>query len=342
LAEGNAPVTSSKAPLGVLLTGGMGTRLRPLTPTLPKSLVPLLNRPLVSYGLDLLAQMGLSELVVVVGGADPLTAQCALDNAPAGSTVTIAEQPTPKGSGDAVISVGDALDGRDVVVLAVDTVLRGADADLRAQLATWQASDCVAWLPLAVTDRPKEMGIAVVEHERVIALEEKPANPRSNLACVAVWMLRPLVIERLRTNPIINPKGESDLTATIAALLDEGASVGGAAFDGKWLDGGSLVGLLAAQSALLAELPAVAYSNGANSEGDDKNIVRSQLQGSVLLGANVQLTDCVLGPDVVVGEGAHLTGVRLQRALVAPGATVEGGEYHDVVITPSGEIASTV
>ncbi len=335
-----------REPLGVLLTGGLGTRLRPLTPDLPKALVPLLNKPLLTYGLELLAGMGLRELVVVVGGSDERTGPTALEHLPDGTTVELAEQPTPKGPGDAVASVGAALDDRIVVVLAVDTVLQGGD--VRAQLDAFMASDAVAWLPLARTDRPREMGIALLEGDRIVELEEKPQEPKSDLACVGLWLMRPEALERVRTNPLINAKGESDLTGTIATMLAEGRPVGGREFTGRWLDGGSLAGLLSAQSVLLRDLPPVAYATAGNrSEGavmteSSVQVIGSELQGPVMLGEDVRIEDCVLGPEVVVGDGAHLRRVRLQRAMVAPGAHAEGGEYHDIVITSKGAIASAV
>jgi glucose-1-phosphate thymidylyltransferase len=312
---------------------------------MPKSLVPLLNRPLVTYGLDLLAGMGLTELVVVVGGGDARTGPCALENRPAGTSIELAEQPTPKGSGDAAIAPGSLLDDRVVVVLAVDTVLQGAD--LRPHLDAFAASDAVAWLPLAHTDRPREMGIALLDGDRVVELEEKPQEPKSNLACVGLWLLAPDAIERLRTDPVINAKGESDLTATIAAMLEEGRHVGGREFAGRWLDGGSLSGLLGAQSALLRDLPAVALAApgggpAAAMTESSMHVIGSELHGPVMLGKDVRIEDCVLGPEVVVGDGANLRGMRLQRALVAPGAHAEGGEYHDIVITSEGVIASAV
>jgi glucose-1-phosphate thymidylyltransferase len=335
-----------REPLGVVLTGGLGTRLRPLTPDLPKALVPLLNKPLVTYGLDLLAAMGLRELVVVVGGGDQRTGPTALGHAPVGSTVRLAEQPAPKGPGDAVASVGAALDGRVVVVLAVDTVLQGGD--IQTQLDAFTASDDVAWLPLARTDRPSEMGIALLDGDHIVELEEKPREPKSDLACVGLWLLRPEAIERLRTDPLINAKGESDLTGTIATMLAEDRPVGGREFTGRWLDGGSLVGLLNAQSVLLRDLPPVAFATPGNrSEGavmteSSVQVTGSELHGPVMLGKDVLIADCVLGPEVVVGDGARLRGVRLQRAMVAPGAHAEGGEYHDIVITSKGAIASAV
>jgi glucose-1-phosphate thymidylyltransferase len=335
---------AERQPLGVLLTGGLGTRLRPVTPDLPKSLVPLLNRPLVAYGLDLLAGMGLRDLVVVVGGGDSRTGPAALEYAPPGTTVGLAEQPVPKGPGDAVACVGETLADRTVVVLAVDTILVGGDA--RAQLNAFRASNAVAWLPLAHTDRPREMGIALLDGDRIVELEEKPHQPKSDLACVGLWLLSPAAVERVRTNPLVNAKGESDLTGTIATMLAEGSHVGGREFTGQWLDGGSLSGLLKAQSALLRDAPPVALAT-ANTTGSELvmsessvQVVDSELHAPVMLGKDAHIEDCVLGPDVVVGAGAHLRGMRLQRALVIPGAHAEGGEHQDVVITAKGELAS--
>lgn len=336
-------------PLGVLLTAGLGTRLAPLTPDLPKPLVPLLNRPLVAYGLDLLASMGVREIVVVVSGGDRRIGPAALAAAPPGVTVTTAEQLQPRGPGDALASVGAALDGRSVIVLAVDTVLRGGDLD--AQYRDFETSGAVAWLPLHTTDRPTQMGIAeldAVDRDRIVTLEEKPQRPRSNLACIGLWLLAPEAVERVRTNPFINAKGESDLTATIGAMLAEGAHIGGRGFEGDWLDGGALSGLIEAQTALLSGLAAAPFpttdttTEGVVSGDPSVRVNRSRLAGPVLLGADAQIEDSELGPDVVVGAGAHLRGVRLRRTLVAPGAHVEGGEYADVVITGSGVIASVV
>ena len=331
-------------PLGVILTGGMGTRLQPLTPDLPKAMVPLLNRPLIAYGLDLLAGMGLRELVVVVGGSDEQTGPCALEHTPPRTTVSLAVQLAPNGPGDAVASVGDALNARPVVVLAVDTVLRGAD--LRDHLDAFIASGAAAWLPLAFTDRPKEMGIAEIDGDRIVTLEEKPQEPRSNLACIGLWLLAPEAVERVRRNSTINSKGESDLTGTIATMLNEGAHIGGRSFAGQWLDCGSLVGLLQAQSALLEDVPPMTFAaSGSAAHGEVRteslvHVAGSELRGPVLLGEDVEIEDCVLGPEVVIGAGARLRGVRLEHALVAPGAQIEGGEHAAVVVTTKGAIVS--
>ena len=338
-----------RPPLGVLLTGGRGTRLQPLTPALPKSLVPLLDRPLVAHGLALLAELGLREIVVVVGGDDALTGPAALRHAPDGVAVRVAVQAQPRGPGDALACVGDALEGRVVVVLAVDTVLRGHD--LLRQLSAFERSGAVGWLPLHETDRPREMGIAELADggrgERIVTLEEKPAAPRSNLACVGVWMLAPAAVARVRGDPVINARGESDLTATVAALLREGHVVGGARVPGRWLDTGSLGALLATQAALLGELtpgpPFVAPGcelTGVVRSLDGATVAASRLVGPLLIASAARIDGCELGPDVVVGEGAVLSGVTLRHALVAPGAHLEGGVYECVVVTSDGVVTS--
>jgi glucose-1-phosphate thymidylyltransferase len=318
---------TGRPPLGVILTGGLGTRLRPLTNELPKALVPILNRPLIAYGLDLLASAGLREVVVVVGGSDERTGPAALAAAPEGVSVSVSVQPEPKGSGDAVICAGPAIDGRPLVVLAVDALLLG---DLREHVEAFAAADVAAWLVLHPTDRPQEMGIAILEGDRVVDFEEKPERPRSDLALVGVWMLAPATVERVRTNPLINRKGESDLSATLALMLEEGAAIGGRRFNGRWLDVGALGSLLDTQAALLATQGG---GHGAGALVED-----SQLQEPVLIGAGARVRGSRLGPNVVVGDGAVLEGVTLADAMISPQARLDGYEGKRVIVTPSGEI----
>jgi glucose-1-phosphate thymidylyltransferase len=311
----------------VILTGGMGTRLRPLTYEMPKALVPVLNRPLIAYGLDLLHAASLTEAVVVVGGDDDRTGPTAIASAPEGMSVSVGVQPEPKGSGDAVLSAGPAIDGRRIVVLAVDALLLG---DLGPHIDAFISSDVVAWLVLHPTDRPQAMGIALLEGDRVVDFEEKPQRPKSDLALVGVWMLAPEAVERLRTNPVINAKGENDLSATLAQMLEEGRPLGGRQFNGRWLDTGALDALLTAQETLLAR-----WEGGA---AEDATIEDSTLDHPVMVGEGASVERCRLGPNVVVGDGCVLRGVTLRHALVAPGARLEGYEGERVVVTPRGEI----
>ncbi|MEE8421740.1 MAG: sugar phosphate nucleotidyltransferase [Dehalococcoidia bacterium] len=313
--------------LGVILTGGRGTRLQPLTPAIPKALIPLLNRPLLAYSLDLCGAIGLSEVVVVVGDDHAAVEQAAARLAPPGVSVEIAVQAEPRGLGDAVTSAGAALDGRSVAVFAVDTVLTG---DIRPAVEAFERSGAVAGLTVHPTDRPREMGIAVLEGDRIVHLEEKPPQPRSDLAAAGLWLLGPATVERLRADPFVRPSdGEIDLTGTIGAMVDEGADVRGWPLDGEWLDAGTIASLLSTQARLLAlaDEPAPAA-------------LGSQVAGPVMIGAGAVIENCELGPDVVVGDGVVLRSVRLRDAMVVAGARLEGVEHEGVVVTAAGEVGT--
>ncbi len=315
--------------IGVILNAGMGTRLRPITPALPKALVPVMNKPLIDYSVELLERMGLTEIAVVVSPGDHATLERARAIAAPGVVVHEAIQDEPRGIGDAAISPGELLDERDVVVLAADTLLIDDGA---RYLQAFADSGSVAGLVLARVDDPRAFGVAVLEGDHVVDLEEKPANPRSDLALVGLWLLGPETVERLRTNPVINAKGESDLTATIGVLVTEGHTVLGWQTDGRWLDAGTVDGLLETHASLLASNEA-----GATSTAASARVSRSQLRGPVLIGEDCVVEDSEIWTSVV-GAGAYVRGVRLERCVVLPGARLEGGSYCDVVITAAGEV----
>ena len=331
-------------PLGVVLTAGLGTRLRPLTPATPKPLAPLLDRPLIAWALDLMAGLGVREAAVVAGPEDEATARWARERAPDGLAVSIAVQREPRGPGDAVAAVGDALGGRAVAVLAVDSVLTGADPGL---LADFEASGADACLLLRPVEDPRAFGVAVLDGDRVTSLEEKPERPRSNLALVGLWLLAPSAVERVRTRPHVNAKGESDLTATVADLLAEGGDVRGRVHGGEWLDGGTLEGLLDAQARLLPTIGTVEASPPAGEGNALSGVVRaaagarvrrSRIEGPSLIGEGASVERCRVAASVV-GAGAAVEDAELTRVLVAPGARLRGGRWTDVVVTAEGAIA---
>jgi glucose-1-phosphate thymidylyltransferase len=314
LGEGWDGSVSDVRPLGVILTGGRATRLQPLSLELPKALVPVLNRPLIAYALDRLAECGVSEVVVVVGPGDDRSGSVAREVAPEDVSIEVAVQAEPKGPGDALAQVPvDVLRGRHVAVIAVDALLLGGD--MAGQFESWLEGSVDGWLPLAPTDRPSSMGIAQLSGDRVTEFVEKPEQPKGNLASVAWWLLGPVAVERILDDPVVNAKGELEISGTLASLIRTGHAIGGAEFDGEWLDTGTLSALLSAQARLL----------------EDE-------ESSVLVAADAVLEDCELGSNVVVGAGCVLTRVKLSNALVAAGAVVSDLEDEGVVITPSGVV----
>lgn len=301
-------------PIAVILTGGKATRLRPLSYELPKALVPVLNRPLIAYALERLAETAVREVHVVVMPDDDRTELTARESAPAGMSIEVAIQLTPNGPGDALAQVPHAsLRGRHVAVIAADALLHGGD--LRGQFDSWVNEPVDAWLPLAPTDTPKSMGIAQLDGERITEFIEKPEHPKGNLASPAWWLLGPTAVDRILDDPVINQKGELEISGTLTAMIDEGQPVGGRRFDGEWLDTGTLAAVLNTQARLLEER-----------------------DSSVLIAEDADIEDCQLGPNVVVGAGCRLRNVTLSNALVASGAQLEDLEDSGIVVTPSGAI----
>ena len=301
-------------PLAVILTGGKATRLRPLSYELPKALVPVLNRPLISYALERLAETGIDDVWIVVMPGDDRTEAAARESAPEGMTINVAVQPVPNGPGDALAQVPHkTLRGRHVAVIAADALLHGGD--LKGQFDSWVAEPVDAWLPLAPTDVPKSMGIAQLDGDRIVEFIEKPEHPKGNLASPAWWLLGPAAVDRILDNPVTNQKGELEISGTLTAMIEEGRAIGGRRFDGEWLDTGTLEALLTTQTRLLEDC-----------------------ESSVLVAPDAVLEDCELGPNVVVGAGCRLKNVTLSNALVASGASLEDVEDSGIVVTPSGAI----
>jgi glucose-1-phosphate thymidylyltransferase len=255
--------------------------------------------------------------------------------------ISVVTQAEANGIGGAVLAVGPALDDRTVAVLAADTLLLG---DRGGYIEEFEEARAAAGLVLAPVEDPRSFGVAVLDGSRVVDLEEKPAEPRSNLALVGLWLLGPDAIEEVRTRPYINAKGESDLTATIARMLSDGRHVVGWETQGQWLDAGTVQGLLAIHSRMLQELePGDATlaegctTEGVVSIGGGVTAFDSHVAGPVLIGNEVHMVASRVR-ESVIGHGATLRDCHLERCVVLPGAQLEGVRYHDVVITRSGQI----
>jgi len=306
--------------LGVILTGGKASRLRPLSNFFKKSQIPLLNRPLIAYAIDLLASARIDEIAIVTGPNDQETELVAKAYRP-DLKISTHIQATPKGSGDALAACGSILNNRPVVVAAVDTILKDNSPltnQLTDQIHTFVTGKWDAWLPLHETERPSQMGIVEVNaNEQIISIEEKPDVPKSNLALVGLWMLTHKVVERICLSPEISSRGEIEITGMLETLHRENASIGGRIWTGAWLDTGTLPALLKTQEILLGGK-------------------------QFLIDPSAAITNSIIHDNVVVGSNCQLTNVDLKNALVAPGTILQNVRGHDMVITPDGQMSSAI
>ncbi len=206
---------------GLVLSGGAGTRLRPITHTSAKQLVPVANRPILFYGLDALAEAGVRDVGIVVGDTQAEIEAAVGDGSAHGLRVTYIRQSAPLGLAHAVLTAEEYLDGSPFVMYLGDNLLRDGITEL---VDGFRAGTCDAMILLQRVADPQSYGVAELEDGRVVRLAEKPAQPRSDLALVGVYMFTSAIMDSARA---IRPsgRGELEITDAIQHLIDRGLTV---------------------------------------------------------------------------------------------------------------------
>lgn len=316
---------------GLVLSGGTGTRLRPLTHGTAKQLLPVAGRPVLLRAIDRLVEAGVVDITVVVSPQTGDEVRAAVgDGALVGARVGYVEQPRPSGLADAVrLARGRVGDG-DLCLFLGDVLVCEPVVD--AVHSFTQMHDIEASLLLSRVARPEAFGVAEVDGSGLVtALAEKPERPRSDLAIAGVYLLRPSIFEAIdRTVP--SPRGELEMTAALCRLLEAGARVGSWVTGARWFDVGTTESLLDANEHLLGELrPEAAVGRlvdcvveGVVTVAEGAVVAGSVLRGPVQIGAHCQVEGATLGPLVSLGRGVSVRGASISRSVLFDGASVEG------------------
>lgn len=337
---------------GVILSGGRGSRLYPLTVDLPKPLIPIAGQPILFHILDEFAAAGVDD-VCVVTGADPSPFETAL--APRGASGAVCvPQPQPRGIADALYQAAEFVGQGPCAVALGDNLVgaaRGAPGVLRPQtrppspsLRGWveafrQAPNGALVAVARVAD-PRRFGVAVLDPAgHVVALEEKPLQPRSDLALIGRYLFGPEIfaaIERIEPSA----RSELELTDAIEALRRGGGEVRAAAHAGPWEDTGTLPGLLRANRRLLADTPG---------EGETVPLFtgltldRARIIPPVWIGRDCVIEQAVVGPYASLGDGVIVSGTRVCDSVLLDHCRVEGEDWvlRDSLVGPGACVRST-
>jgi glucose-1-phosphate thymidylyltransferase len=315
---------------GLILSGGKGTRLRPITHTSAKQLVPVANKPVLFYGIESLAEAGIREVGIVIApetGAE--IREAAGDGERFGVSITYIEQDAPRGLAHAVLTGEQFLGDSPFVMYLGDNLLRDGIVELVEQFKS-QEPDALILLT-AVPD-PENYGVAELDGERVARLVEKPAEPQSDLALVGVYMFTSAIFDAARA---IQPsgRGELEITDAIQRLIDSGLTVDPHIVRGWWKDTGQVQDMLDANRLILDDLVERVEGELIDSRVEGRVVIepgvtleRSTVRGPAIVGRGSRITDAYIGPYSAIGEDVTIERSELEYSIVLEGSSVRGLE----------------
>src|SRR6186713_1948099 len=311
---------------GLILSGGKGTRLRPLTYTSAKQLVPVANKPVLFYGIESLAAAGIREIGIVVGDTEAEIRAAVGDGSRWNVTITYIPQDAPRGLAHAVL-ISEPFIGRDPFVMYLgDNLL---NKGITAFVEEFMREAPAAQILLTRVPDPQMFGVAELVDGRVVRLVEKPKEPKSDLALVGVYMFSSAVFDSVKR---IKPsfRNELEITDAIQDLIDRGLEVRPHLVEGWWKDTGKLEDMLEANRLILDTMERnVEGTIDAASRIEGKVIVeagavieRSVIRGPVVIGAGAKISGAYIGPFTSIGDNVTLRETEIEHSIVLEGATI--------------------
>jgi len=317
---------------GLILSGGRGTRLRPITHTSAKQLVPVANKPVLFYGIEAMADAGIEDIAIIIApetGAE--IERAAGDGSRFGVRLTYVLQDEPAGLAHAVLTAEPFLRDSAFVMYLGDNLLQGGIAEL---VAAFNEHEPDALILLTPVPDPQNYGVAELEPEesggvgRVVRLVEKPLEPRSDLALVGVYMFTAAIHDAAR-RIVPSGRGELEITDAIQQLIDGGMRVEPHIVRGWWKDTGRLEDMLEANRLVLDNQRERIEGELIDSHVEGRVVVEAQarllrttVRGPAIIGAGARLTDCYIGPYTAIGEGCTISDSEIEHSILLSGCSV--------------------
>ncbi len=311
---------------GLILSGGKGTRLRPITHTSAKQLVPVANKPVLFYGIEAMAKAGIEDVGIIIApetGDEIRTA--AGDGSRFGVKLSYILQAEPLGLAHAVLTAHSFLADSPFVMYLGDNLLQGGIEGLVAEFLEHEPD---ALILLTHVPDPEHYGVAELRDGSVVRLVEKPAQPRTDLALVGVYMFTSAIHTAARA---IQPsvRGELEITDAIQHLVNEGLRIEPHIVKGWWKDTGRLEDMLAANRLVLDTIAGRLDGELVQSQIEGRVVIeagarleRSAIRGPAIIGAKAQLTECYIGPYTAIGEGCTIHNAEIEHSILLPGSSV--------------------
>ena len=310
---------------GLILSGGAGTRLRPITHTSAKQLVPVANKPILFYGLEAMREAGIREVGIIVGDTHAEVEAAVGDGSRFGLRITFIRQRAPLGLAHAVLVAEEYLRDEPFVMYLGDNLLKDGIVPF---VRRFEESAPDALILLQKVSDPQSYGVAEIEGDTVVRLVEKPKEPKSDLALVGVYLFTAAVFESAKA---ITPsaRNELEITDAIQHMVDRGLRVEPHVVTGWWKDTGRLEDMLEANRLILSTLAADVRGTledssieGPVAVGEGSTLTRCTVRGPAVIGRDCRLTDAFVGPYTSISDGAVIDHAEVEHSIILAECTV--------------------
>ena len=315
----------------LILAGGKGTRLKPLTNTCAKQVLPVANQPIIHYVLEQIAEAQISQIGVVVSPeTQNLIKEVIGDGARWEVKITYILQPEPKGIAHAVMISRDFLDDSPFLVFLGDNLIEGGISEF---VQRFVFSKPEAFILLKSVKDPRLFGVAELDDKgEVLKLTEKPKEPKTNLALVGVYLFSPIIHQEIAK---IKPswRGELEITDAIQKLIESGARVQSHILEGWWLDTGKKDDLLEANRIVLEKLLKGEVKGTIDSRSritgrieirEGTRVENSLLRGPLSIAGDCFIRDSILGPYASIGKGTVIEDSKVDHSVIMDNCHIHG------------------
>lgn len=310
----------------LILSGGHGTRLRPLTYSQQKQLIPVANKPVLFYAIEDVIEAGIKEIGIIVGPNAEQVKETVLSR-DWDAQIEFIYQGEPKGLAHAILVARDFLGDDDFVMYLGDNILKEGIVE---HLRYFKEGNFDASILLQEVPNPQQFGVAELSEDgkTIKRLIEKPKNPPSNLALVGIYFFKPIIHEAVRN---IKPswRGELEITDAIQWLIDHGYRVGWTKVTGWWKDTGKPEDLLEANRLILDDIKTkIKVETKARIHGRviieggtqiDENTV---IKGPVVIGKNVVIKNSYIGPYTSIGDNVVIENTEIEDSIILPDSEI--------------------
>ena len=335
---------------GIILHGGHGTRLRPLTHTGPKQLLPIANKPMSQYCLESISETGISDIAIIIGGVGSnKVREFYGDGSDFGVKITYIEQDEPRGIAHAIRLCKEFVNGEKFLVFLGDNIIQKSIGN---SMKNFRDSNFDATVLLCEVDNPSRFGIADIENNRILKITEKPKNPISNLAVTGIYFLTPVIFDII-DNLKPSWRNELEITDALDELLKHNNNIGYEMITDYWKDTGTPDDILHANGEIIQNfsVPQEIHETVVRDDnvsisgkvllGVDTIIQKNvKIRGPVIIGNNCKiLTESVIGPNVSIGDNTTISIPNIENSIIMQKCNINSKtKIKDSIISNNSEI----